>query len=378
MKRIIAIVMLASICLLGCSNSSNEQEEIRKLQKQVEELQSQLNEQNGKTQDPTESITIKESSESNKELSETEEFLNRLEIGPLPTNITLDRYGEQLFYEIENFELTAEPGNYIGNFAELHYEIKATSLNELTRNTKIGDMAHIPAICYDPEGTLLDSFSFCVQEAGYGNRSSYGAYITIPKDTALLVFDVEGEGNTVKGTGINIIEESSPIIKDSLQDANPSEEKLEHIIENHVAIRSAAAQEADLLFTGTEGDEVRVVQYCDNGFTKILYNDYYCYIPDQFLTNSMFENSADFICPMSYREYLTEEDINRLTIDEIRLAINEIYARRGRIFKKDDMKSYFSGKKWYSPRFTPEEFDNSADYRLNCYERANISLLSTY
>ena len=40
----------------------------------------------------------------------------------------------------------------------------------------------------------------------------------------------------------------------------------------------------------------------------------------------------------------------------LRLARNELYARRGRIFDDEDLQRYFESKSWYEPRYTKDEF----------------------
>lgn len=50
----------------------------------------------------------------------------------------------------------------------------------------------------------------------------------------------------------------------------------------------------------------------------------------------------------SYKRYLTENDVNQLEDEEsVRIAINEIYARRGRIFNSDDLNERFFSTDWY-------------------------------
>jgi hypothetical protein len=59
------------------------------------------------------------------------------------------------------------------------------------------------------------------------------------------------------------------------------------------------------------------------------------------------------------------------TAREIRLAVNEIYARKGQDFKDDNIREYFESKKWYkpSPGKTVEEKE------LNEAEAYNVSIL---
>lgn len=59
------------------------------------------------------------------------------------------------------------------------------------------------------------------------------------------------------------------------------------------------------------------------------------------------------------------------TADEIRLAINEIYARKGQDFKNEEIREYFKAKKWYKPVSGKEVKEEE----LNETEQYNIRLL---
>jgi len=74
-----------------------------------------------------------------------------------------------------------------------------------------------------------------------------------------------------------------------------------------------------------------------------------------------------FIFPDSHTRRLSPSDIAGLSAAELRLARNEIYARRGRIFKSADLKRHFARFSWYRPV--------AADVRLNAVEKANVDLL---
>jgi len=67
--------------------------------------------------------------------------------------------------------------------------------------------------------------------------------------------------------------------------------------------------------------------------------------------------------------YLSSEDLNHYSIDELRLIRNEIYARYGYIFKSKDLESHFKSKKWYKPGR-----ENVDDY-LSGIEESNIRLI---
>lgn len=76
---------------------------------------------------------------------------------------------------------------------------------------------------------------------------------------------------------------------------------------------------------------------------------------------------SGFIFPDSDRRLLTPADLRRLSRDELRIARNEIFARRGRYFDSADLKAYFARFPWYAP--------NSWNPKLNAIEEANVALI---
>lgn len=88
------------------------------------------------------------------------------------------------------------------------------------------------------------------------------------------------------------------------------------------------------------------------------------------------DSSNDYILPYSDSEYLTEDDLDGLTPDEIRLACNELYARHGRKFKDADYQAYFNSKSWYQGTVEPDDFDDTAVF--NKYELANRDFIIAY
>jgi len=76
---------------------------------------------------------------------------------------------------------------------------------------------------------------------------------------------------------------------------------------------------------------------------------------------------GSFIFPDSDRRLLTPGDLRRLSRDDIRIARNEIFARRGRHFEAADLKARFERFSWYVPyTWNP---------RLNAIEQANVALI---
>lgn len=86
-------------------------------------------------------------------------------------------------------------------------------------------------------------------------------------------------------------------------------------------------------------------------------------------------NGSDnsYIFSNSSSAYLSKSDISALSNNNLTLALNEIYARRGRIFKDSSLSNYFNSKSWYTPKYTQEEFDRNVTF--NDYEQKNLQLM---
>lgn len=88
-------------------------------------------------------------------------------------------------------------------------------------------------------------------------------------------------------------------------------------------------------------------------------------------------DTADYVLPNSDKVYYSTSDFSGLSDWELYVARNEIYARHGRKFKNDDLARYFSRKSWYTPIYSPDEFDAKPDM-LNDYEKKNADTLLAY
>ena len=85
---------------------------------------------------------------------------------------------------------------------------------------------------------------------------------------------------------------------------------------------------------------------------------------------------GDYIFPDSASRYLTDADVEGLTIQEINYGKNEIYARHGRRFQSQELMDYFESKSWYQGLYDPKDFDDNYAYTLNEYERRNAEFLN--
>ncbi len=83
-----------------------------------------------------------------------------------------------------------------------------------------------------------------------------------------------------------------------------------------------------------------------------------------------------YIIPDSDSRYLTAEEVEAMDWTHLYYAINELYARRGRIFgTTNKVQKYFDSKTWYNGTIPASEW---SDTIFNEYERANLRLMMKY
>ena len=88
------------------------------------------------------------------------------------------------------------------------------------------------------------------------------------------------------------------------------------------------------------------------------------------------DREDEYIFAQSDHEYLNEQDIAGKSKETIQQAINEIYARHGRVFQKSDVAAYFASKSWYYP--IHGKTDDQIVAEFNSYEKANVDFLAKY
>lgn len=93
-------------------------------------------------------------------------------------------------------------------------------------------------------------------------------------------------------------------------------------------------------------------------------------------TQSGAQSGGEYLIPDSGSRYLDEADIAGMSSDEIQRAVNEVYARHGKIFSKPENDEYFRSKSWYAPVSgkTDEEIWNE----FNDYERKNVEFMAQF
>lgn len=86
----------------------------------------------------------------------------------------------------------------------------------------------------------------------------------------------------------------------------------------------------------------------------------------------------DYIIPDSDTRKISESELYGLSEHESWLALNEIYARHGRLFARQEFADYFESKPWYNGYIDGTVFDANANSYLNSTEQANIATIVEY
>ena len=85
-----------------------------------------------------------------------------------------------------------------------------------------------------------------------------------------------------------------------------------------------------------------------------------------------YDLETGYVAPTSNSVFFFRSELTQTDKTWLRLARNEIYARRGYVFSDPDLKEYFESMPWY----TPGE-NKGITKKFNKYETHNVSLLST-
>jgi len=90
---------------------------------------------------------------------------------------------------------------------------------------------------------------------------------------------------------------------------------------------------------------------------------------------------SDFILAFSSERALTDADLEGLSVHDLRIARNEIFARHGRMFANQELNDWFNSKEWYrsiTPKYTPDEFNKLNPNPLSRLENENIQKIIEY
>lgn len=74
----------------------------------------------------------------------------------------------------------------------------------------------------------------------------------------------------------------------------------------------------------------------------------------------------------SSKRLITDADVSGMTSEQLRIAVNEIYARHGRRFADTELQDWFNSQAWYQGTVSPENFNENV---LSQVEKDNIKFL---
>ena len=89
-------------------------------------------------------------------------------------------------------------------------------------------------------------------------------------------------------------------------------------------------------------------------------------------TEAAEDTRSEYIFADADTRYLTQEEVDKLSLQAVCYAKNEIYARHGRKFLSTELQEYFNDKTWYQGTVEAEKFSPSV---FNKYESDNIQIL---
>ena len=107
------------------------------------------------------------------------------------------------------------------------------------------------------------------------------------------------------------------------------------------------------------------------------------YVPQTDITGAFSATymNQDYILDYSDKRTITEPDLAGLSLAELRIARNEIFARHGRQFKDNMLNQWFYSKTWYlniPSKYSPNDFDAMRPSPLSKLEIDNANFIKQY
>ena len=86
-------------------------------------------------------------------------------------------------------------------------------------------------------------------------------------------------------------------------------------------------------------------------------------------------SGEDYIFPDSSDKEISKPDIENLSNEDLRIAINEIYARHGYTFpNNEEMRNYFQGQDWYE---ADPDMDDQKKVKMSKTEKKNLDKMAS-
>ena len=94
-----------------------------------------------------------------------------------------------------------------------------------------------------------------------------------------------------------------------------------------------------------------------------------------YIQNMSGIDRSQYVLEWSSESYVESRQMEGMSYDIARLAVNEIYARHGRMFQNEHLQAYFDSKPWYYGTIAPDQFDEGM---LSELEKGNIQTIRQY
>lgn len=107
------------------------------------------------------------------------------------------------------------------------------------------------------------------------------------------------------------------------------------------------------------------------------------YIPQSDISGAFARDYIDwdYMLDFSSQREVTEADLDGLSLAQLRIARNEIFARHGRQFKDSMLNQWFYSKTWYlniPTKYSPDDFDQIRPSPLSSLEINNVNVIKNY
>ena len=94
-----------------------------------------------------------------------------------------------------------------------------------------------------------------------------------------------------------------------------------------------------------------------------------------YIQNMSGIDRSQYVLEWSSESYVESRQMEGMSYDIARLAVNEIYARHGRMFQDEHLQAYFDSKPWYYGTIASDQFDEGM---LSELEKGNIQTIRQY
>ena len=197
---------------------------------------------------------------------------------------------------------------------------------------------------------ILKDTDFTYNEDGIGYQLLDGNVVVDCTDGIINMIMITGDTDgTPSFHGVNLgmsIEEAEGCLADKYENAGENEGRKAYLdISSRISV--GIREEADVV------TEIVAVQLAEEELQGYV--------------------NEEYIFPDSDKKYLSEDEVRSITIEDMMIGRNEIFARHGYIFQDEGLKAYFESMSWYEGTVPSDQFNSEAV--LNDFEKKNVELI---